>query len=95
MRENQVTNWWKSLSIGLFTVLCSICSFYAGTVAIAMGPILDYYHDAGVIDKRLADLEDRVDRNDARIEKRWTEAWEENLQEKRELYQPILKGVKE
>lgn len=86
-------SFWKTIALTMthlfFGLIGGIIMFFVA----AHTPILSYYHDAAIIDKRLADLEDRVDRNDARIEGRWTKEWEKDLQLDRKKYQPLLNGA--
>lgn len=93
LADKELAELWKKIAGWLFAILCSVLSFFGGVALTASSTILSYYKDAPLIDKRLADLEDRVDRNDARIEGHHDHEWEEHLQEKREHYEPMLKAA--
>lgn len=92
--DKETAIFWKKVSGWLFAILCALISFISGVTLTATSTILSYYKDAPMIDRRLADLEDRVDRNDAKWEGHYNHRWENELQEKRENYTPMLEAAK-
>lgn len=93
LSDKEAAEFWKKIAGWLFIVLWGVVSFVAGVTVTASSSILTYYKDAPLIDRRLADLEDRVDRNDARITGHHSFEWEEMLKTKRENYEPMLKAA--
>lgn len=98
MSETKTTEvllgFWRTVALTMTHLFVGLLGGIIALLVSAHTPILAYYHDASLIDRRLADLETRVDRNDARHENRYDLEKESQLQIERRNYQPLLEGAK-